>query len=528
MNFKALRLLNMIELKKYEAKKRVSTILLSLFLVGLNALQGFAQDSVETHIRKKMEITGGLAPKSVVASGTGLFSAQNMMYRHTITLFNTAGERLAEIKDHVKLGAFGYSEYAEKAYAGAPVEGVFTADGKYLWVSNYNMTGGEFTNPGCDDCIGKDYDPGFLYKINTENQLIESVVKVGAVPKFLALAPNEKMLLVSNWVSSDISVVNLEAEKEIKRITVGPHPRGIAVSNDNKTAFVTLMGSTKLAEVNLETFDVSYIPNLGKSPRSVLLAAHDSVLFVSFNSSNTILKYNRFSTEATYCKTLAGPRSMTLTPDENYLYVVNYFDDAFTKIKTSNMTVEAEIKTASKPIGICGNWSEAEIWVACYSGKIEIFKDFKLANQLHPPTLFGLPFPLLATPIETTLATGKKVDTIKNAIVQPADLVTTSYVPKVKMPESTLLKVVKPIPKNTVEAGNFHVIIGAFGVHENAQKRQAELLALGLPAEILLGNKLHYVSARRFETREKAEAEKNDIAKRIPNCGNPWILKRDE
>lgn len=514
----------MVELKKYAARKRVSTLFLSLFLMNLAAFQGFAQDSTETHIRKKMEITGDLAPKSVVASGTGLFSAQNMMYRHTITLFNTAGERLAEIKDLVKLAAFGYSEYTEKAYAGAPVEGVFTADGKYLWVSNYNMSGGEFTNPGCDDCIGNDYDPSFLYKINTENQQIESVVKVGSVPKFLTLSPDEKSLFVSNWVSSDISVINLEEEKEIKRITVGPHPRGIAISSDNKTAFVTLMGSTKLAEVNLETYDVNYIPNLGKSPRSVILAAHDSVLFVSFNSSNTILKYNRFSAEATYCKTLAGPRSMTLTPDENHLYVVNYFDDAFTKINTTTMTVEAEIKTASKPIGICGNWPESEIWVACYSGKIEIFKDFKLENEMHPPTLFGLTFPLRNTATQKTV---KTVDTIETLLIEPIDIVLTNYTPKVKMPQATPLKVVKPKLENPV-TGNFHVIIGAFGVHENAEKRQAELLALGLKAEILPGNKLHYVSAQRFDSREKAEEEKNEIAKRVPNCGNPWILKWDE
>src|SRR5690348_12913726 len=36
-------------------------------------------------------IGGAISPKSVVASGTGLVFAQNMMYRHSITVYSSAG-----------------------------------------------------------------------------------------------------------------------------------------------------------------------------------------------------------------------------------------------------------------------------------------------------------------------------------------------------------------------------------------------------------------------------------------------------
>ena len=368
---------------------RHNVIICLAFLFYGSAL--FSQ--TETHIRKKMEIADGIAPKSIVASGTGLFSAQNMMYRHSVTIYNHRGERLAKIKDDVNLNKMGFSEYDSDTYKGAPVEGVFTRDGSFLWVSNYFMSGGDFANPGCDDCIGTDFDPGFLYKINTATNAIESVVKVGSVPKFLAMSSDEKTLIASNWVSSDISIIDLETETEVKRVKVGAHPRGIAITDDNSRAFVTIMGSTKIAEVNLDTYDVDYITNLGKSPRSVILADHDSTLYISLNSSNQILKYNRHTEEKKYCKTLGGPRSMTLTPNQKHLYVVNYFDNAFTKINTDSMTVEAIIPTSSKPIGICGNWVDSEIWVACYSGKIEVYKDFLLEKESFPPTFFGLELP---------------------------------------------------------------------------------------------------------------------------------------
>jgi hypothetical protein len=45
---------------------------------------GFGISQIESHIRKRTELGDGISPKSVVASGNGLFSAQNMMYRHYI------------------------------------------------------------------------------------------------------------------------------------------------------------------------------------------------------------------------------------------------------------------------------------------------------------------------------------------------------------------------------------------------------------------------------------------------------------
>ena len=42
-------------------------------------------------LRLAKTITGPISPKSVVASGRGLVFAQNMMYKHTITVYDPAG-----------------------------------------------------------------------------------------------------------------------------------------------------------------------------------------------------------------------------------------------------------------------------------------------------------------------------------------------------------------------------------------------------------------------------------------------------
>ena len=380
-------------------------------------------------IYKKNEIGGSISPKSIVASGNGMFAAQNMMYRHSITVYDKSGNLLAKISDAVDLKALGHSEYAGNSYMGGPVEAAFSDGGNYLWVSNYNMFGTGFNNPGCDACNGKGYDPGFVYKINTKTFLIESAIKVGAVPKYLAISKDESVMVVSNWSSSDISIVDMKSEKEIKKIDVGAHPRGVAISSDAKMAYITVMGSTKIAKVDLVTYAVNYITGIGNSPRHVVLSANDSLLYISLNSSNALVKYDLISGKKQTCKTNAGPRTMVLSPDQNYLYVVNYFTNTFSKIRTDSMSVMEVVTTGHHPIGITANWADAEIWVACYEGKIEIFKDFQLAESMKKEeylfeqelaTFFSLFQPTLISP-ETTKVIPIKVIPDDEMIVEKID-----------------------------------------------------------------------------------------------------------
>lgn len=491
-----------------------STIFLFFALFSIAQLC-IGQQEVENHIRKRLEIRNGISPKSVVASGNGLFAAQNMMYRHSVTFYDEDGNSLAKVKDAIELNDFGVPE-ASGTYKGAPVEGVFTNDGNYLWVSNYHMTGEGFENPGCDDCSGNEFDNSYLYKINTTTFKIEAIVEVGSVPKYLALSANEKWLLVSNWVSSDVSIIDVETEKEIKRLHVGTHPRGITITTDESTAFVTLMGSNKLAQIDLNNFEVIYTEKLGKAPRSVLFANNDSTLYVTLNNENKVVEYNRYSGEKRYCSTLAGPRSMVISPNEKYLYLVNYFDQSFSKISTDSMQVLAEIKTGDKPIGICGNWNKAEIWVACYSGKIEVFRDFELEQELFPKKLLGVNWSEFA--FETALIDSS---TSNSTIDTTSNTTTVAVHPKQTIPQRPSHKAVK-----SSENCNYHIIVGAFSVPANATRKADELIEKGYAAQTIKGTELTYVSATCSATEQGAETAKIEVRSTLEGASSAWILRQ--
>ena len=469
---------------------------------------------------KQFEISSGLSPKSVVASPNGIFAAQNMMYRHTVVFFDAKGKEIAEVEDKVSLSQFGFSDYPS-TYRGAPVEAAFTADGKFLWTSNYHMTGEGFEHPGCDGCHGTEFDNSFLYKINTTSYEIEQVVEVGAVPKFLAISPDQKLLLVSNWSSGDVSVVDLVKEKEVDRISVGYHPRGIAITSDSKTAFIAVMGSNKLVEIDLSDFSTNTVAGIGRAPRHVLLGRQDSVLYISMNSGSEVVQYNRFTSKQMHCKTARGPRSMCLSKNGQFLYVVNYFEDIVSKIETQTMQVVETVETDPKPIGICGNWDDSEIWVACYSGSIQVFKDETLAKTEKGMTYFT-----------TGLGEQMAYQTLKKGQDEIAEAPTEKDTPNIALTADTVERKYQHQPqcskqfqrtKTTESDCIYHLITGAFSQIDNAEKRKKELLSKGYPAQIIKG-KLNYVSVNCFTTKSDAESAMPDVLTKTGYTS--WVLKR--
>ncbi|WP_413199030.1 peptidoglycan-binding protein [Nostoc piscinale] len=343
------------------------------------ATQDNIQKNSPSHSQKmtlKKTIAGKISPKSVVHSGNGLFFAQNMMYNHTITVYNREHKLVKVIPDKVDLSKFGYSKFKGN-YRGAPVEASFSQDGKYAWISNYQMYGPGFNNPGSDKCSPEQKtDKSFLYRINTDSLEIDHVVQVGSVPKFVATANNEGLVLVSNWCSWDLSVVDTVKNKEIKRIPLGPYPRGIAIDPATNQAYVAVMGSYDIAKVDLNNFSVKWLKNIGNAPRHLNIDPTGKYLYASLNGEGKIAKIQL--PQGKLIKKIStgnAPRSMVLSEDGQRLYVVNYSDNTVSKIRTNDLKVIQKVNVGANPIGITYDPQTREVWVACYSGNIMVFQD---------------------------------------------------------------------------------------------------------------------------------------------------------
>jgi YVTN family beta-propeller protein len=449
---------------------------LILFYVALQSVAFCGDNPKEEKVNKRLNhlktITGRISPKSIVHNKKGLFFAQNMMYRHTITVYNRDFKLVKTISDEVKLSDYGIADY-KGSYKGAPVECAFSHNGKFAWVSNYEMKGGtseEFKKPGCDGCVGKKYDQSYVYRINTKTFKIDNVIEVGAVPKFIATTPNNRYVLVTNWTSGDLSIIDTETNKEIKRIDLGSLPRGIDINSTSTFAYVAIMGSDKIAEVNLESYEISWIKDVGRGPRHICISPDDKFLYVTINNESKVAKINLTDKTLTYVKTGNQPRSMVISKDGNFLYVVNYNSNTLYKIQTSNMEIIYKVNTSSKPIGVTFDDKKNNIWVACYTGKIMIFHD----------TYYDLDEPLVyATQEEedvlTFLGHGFLNETKPDKTLAS---IAEEYAPKEKGEKSKEIEEEKENskeesvnPKDQENLDGFLVISGSYSKESNAEKK---------------------------------------------------------
>jgi len=302
-------------------------------------------------MKKFTQISGDISPKSVVASGHGVVTAQNMMYTHTID----------------KPGV----------YKGAPVEAAFTPDGGHVYVSNYSMYGPGFSE-GKDKCSpGDGTTSSYLYRISTKSWKIDQVIPAGAVPKYVAVTPDGTRVLATNWCTWDLTIADTETGKVLKTVKIdGRYPRGIAVTSDSSTAYVAVMGGSDVARVDLASGAVSYIRNVGLGPRHIVISPDDRSLYATLNKGGQVAKIDT-ATGRVVSRVATGtqPRSADISTDGTALYVVNYEDSNISKFRTSDMKVLMKEPAGHHPIGITYDDFTGRVWVANYSGTIDVWDE---------------------------------------------------------------------------------------------------------------------------------------------------------
>jgi len=333
-----------------------------------------------SELRLKLRDTissASISPKSVVSTGTGYVFAQNMMYRHTMTVYDAKTLKLVKtIPDSVDAAAFRIKGH-QGTLRGAPVEAAVTPDGRFMFVSQYSMYGDGFYRQGDDvGSPASGYDKSYIYRVGLDDLKIDKVIRVGSVPKYVAVTPDQRYVLVSNWTSYSLSVVDARRSRQVREVPIGPYPRGVAVDPDSRYAYVAVMGTSDVARVDLRTFGVSWIRGVGAGPRHVCMAPSGRYLYVTCNAAGTVVKVDlRTRRVADRVATGVHPRSMALAPDGRSLYVVNYDSNTMSKVRTGDMKVLQVVATNSRPIGVTYDLPTKSVWVCCYTGSIMVFRE---------------------------------------------------------------------------------------------------------------------------------------------------------
>ncbi|MDX2245455.1 MAG: cytochrome D1 domain-containing protein [Bacteroidia bacterium] len=510
--------------------------------------------------------SNNIRPKSIAHSGTGLFFAQNMMYRHSIAVYDRNFSLVKTISDQVDLSKYSLEGYRGIAQ-GSPVEVAFTSDGKYAWASNYKMYGEQFGNPGMDNCqISQTYDNSFVYKINTETFQIESVVEVGCVPKYVALTPDGTKVLVTNWCSGDLSIIDTGIEEEIKRIPLDAYPRGIAIDSKSRYAYISIMGEDKIAVVKLADYSVSWISDVGRTPRHLCIEPTDRYLYATLSREGSVAKIDLVKNrQVSKIFTGNAARSMTMTPDGQFLYVVNYMDNSLSKVRTEDMVLIETVATKEKPIGVTFDSVTKSVWVACYVGSILVFEDknyYDLRDRVDPKEAGPLPpapiamkeYPRSLIPVEKEAvkedpyyyiyknheveddedfsAPSAPRGNIRTSVTEKPEDVTGSSPSHEEISKSRTVSPKPNIASNLSkldqvngQVSGFHVIVGSYDQRANALARVERLKNQGIQSMVLPTDDGKFrVSCFQFKTHTEAEKAQKELLKN--HKIEAWILEK--
>jgi YVTN family beta-propeller protein len=331
--------------------------------------------SSRTTLRLNKRLGGEISPKSVASSGTGLVFAQNMMYRHSVTVYDSRTLELRKtIPDTVRLADFGYERYSG-THQGAPVEAAFSPDGEYAYVSNYSMYGEGFGPEGNDECTpDSGYDDSFVYRISLETLEIDDAYRVGSVPKVVAVTPDGRFVLVANWCTWDLSVISTKRGREVRRIPMGEYPRGVTVAPQGDAAYVAIMGGDYLVRVDLRTWETSTIP-IGSGPRALEIDRSGRRIYATLNAAGRVARLDLRTGRVKTVSTGTLPRSLAIADDGKAIYVVNYESGTVSKLRTRDLEVLQTIPACYHPIGVTYDAPTRRVWVACYGGSILVYND---------------------------------------------------------------------------------------------------------------------------------------------------------
>lgn len=125
---------------------------------------------------------------------------------------------------------------------------------------------------------------GMVHRVDLKNFIYKgSIDTYGKWPKVIHISSDEKQAFVSNWDSHDISIIDIEQMKTVRKIKISGIPRGMANSVDGKYLYVCIYNNGELQKIDLNTMQVVSSLKYGEkgAMRHIVLDKEKNILFVS-------------------------------------------------------------------------------------------------------------------------------------------------------------------------------------------------------------------------------------------------------
>lgn len=343
---------------------------------------------------KKEVLKAAPGTKSVLfnSAGTRLY-AMNLEGMSVYEFEQSSRKLTREFKFKPTRGT-GWDYAASKPIASfqeKPVEACFSHDDKLLWISLHNAEG--IVPIRLDDIKKNTVLPGKGQSVkpvtvhypgtSKKDSFYVPLITTGKTPKVIARTADSKHLLVSNWHSYNVSVLELNETvppfgKVISTVPVTAIPRGIVVDDAQQKSFVAIMGGSTIAVIDNKSWKTDTVLQVQHSPRHIVMDTSGH-LFVSYNSIGKIACLDaRTGSPLFSTSTHAQPRTIALSKNHRFIFVTCYTSDMVDvyKINADNFEKVASLPCEGHPVGvdIVETGNKLEAWVCSYKkGAIVVY-----------------------------------------------------------------------------------------------------------------------------------------------------------
>ncbi len=158
---------------------------------------------------------------------------------------------------------------------------------------------------------------------------------------------------VTNQSSSDLSVLDLDRRREIRRVPVAGQPAGIAVSSALNAFYTVSPESKTVRRFSLATCEVLAETGLPGGPVGIAAAPHSGLVFVSdwYNARIFVLDADDLAT-VRELETGGAPAGLIVAGDGSWLASADRDSNQVSIFDLPAMTLRARVTVGARPFGI--------------------------------------------------------------------------------------------------------------------------------------------------------------------------------
>ncbi|MBK9337983.1 MAG: beta-propeller fold lactonase family protein [Lewinellaceae bacterium] len=180
---------------------------------------------------------------------------------------------------------------------------------------------------------------------------------------------------IANYLSSDVSVIDLATNTVIATIPVGFGAYGVSVSPDGTRVYVTNEADGTVSVLDGVTNTLITTVGVGATPTGIAVSPDGTRVFVANSGSNSISVLDA-ATNTVLATIPAGtsPRGITWQPDGSRVYATGSNPSVLVTIDAATNTILSSVPTGDTPAGVRVSPNGARIYVAnSFSNNLYVF-----------------------------------------------------------------------------------------------------------------------------------------------------------